>query len=82
MQMLEQDYSRIDDEYLASLAQQREERIRTEDMIENSERHQQFKKYMDGFEDWLISNKQSDNFEDDENRLAESLIADQIEFAS
>ena len=37
---------------------------------------------MDGFEDWLMSTKQAENFDEDENRLAESLIADQIEFAS
>ena len=42
-----------------------------------------FKKYMDGFEDWLVSNKQmEDKLEDEENDLAEKLISDEIEFAS
>ena len=80
--MLEQDYARIDDEYLEFLAQQREERIRAEDTLENSERHQMFKKYMDGFEDWLVSKQIEDNLEEEENDLAEGLISDQIQFAS
>ena len=81
--MLEQDHARIDDEYLEFLAQQREERIRAEDMVENSSHRQMFKKYMDGFEDWLVSNKQmEDKLEDEENDLAEKLISDEIEFAS